>query len=128
MQILALRSALCYPCPMKTINLIYCLLLVGFVSTGLLAQSPTEVAGASDRLVEPFQIVGNIYFVGPEAAHSSFLITSPEGHILINSGFERQVPTIRESIEKLGFVNVPCGKSNLLFEDRSRLMIKFQRK
>ena len=88
---------------MKTINLIYCLLLVGFVSTGLLAQSPTEVAGASDRLVEPFQIVGNIYFVGPEAAHSSFLITSPEGHILINSGFERQVPTIRESIEKLGF-------------------------
>ena len=54
-------------------------------------------------LMEPFQIVGNIYFVGPEAEHSSYLITTPEGHILINSGFERQVPTIRESVEKLGF-------------------------
>ena len=88
---------------MKTINLIYCLLLVTFGSPGLLAQSPTEVAGASDLRVEPFQVVGNIYFVGPEAAHSSFLITTPEGHILINSGFERQVPTIRESVEKIGF-------------------------
>ncbi len=54
-------------------------------------------------LVEPFQIVGNVYFVGPEAEHSSYLITSPEGHILINSGFERQLPTIRGSVEKLGF-------------------------
>ena len=54
-------------------------------------------------LVEPFQIVGNVYFVGPEAEHSSYLITTPEGHILVNSGFERQLPTIRRSIEKLGF-------------------------
>ncbi len=54
-------------------------------------------------LVEPFQVVENIYFVGPEAAHSSFLITTAEGHILINSGYERQLPTIRESIEKVGF-------------------------
>jgi metallo-beta-lactamase class B len=53
--------------------------------------------------VEPFQIVGNLYFVGPEAEHSSYLITTPQGHILINSGYERQLPTIRGSIEKLGF-------------------------
>jgi metallo-beta-lactamase class B len=53
--------------------------------------------------VEPFKIVGNVYFVGPEADHSSFLVTTPQGHILINSGFERQLPIIRGSIEKLGF-------------------------
>jgi metallo-beta-lactamase class B len=56
-----------------------------------------------DMRVEPFQIVGNLYFVGPEAEHSSYLITTPQGHILINSGYERQLPTIRASIEKLGF-------------------------
>jgi len=53
--------------------------------------------------VEPFKVVSNIYFVGPESEHSSFLITTPQGHILINTGFERQVPTIVQSIEKLGF-------------------------
>ena len=53
--------------------------------------------------VEPFKVISNIYFVGPESEHSSFLITTPQGHILINTGFERQVPIIRASIEKLGF-------------------------
>jgi metallo-beta-lactamase class B len=85
---------------MKTRNLLCCWLLLTFASTHLLAQ---EAIRPADTLVEPFQIVGNIYFVGPEAEHSSYLITTPEGHILINSGFERQVPTIRESVEKLGF-------------------------
>ena len=85
---------------MKTHNLLYCSLLVILSSTQLLGQAATRPA---DMLVEPFQIVGNVYFVGPEAEHSSYLITTGEGHILINSGFERQLPTIRESVEKLGF-------------------------
>ena len=33
----------------------------------------------------------------------SYLITTPEGHILINSGFEQTVPLIRKSVESLGF-------------------------
>jgi metallo-beta-lactamase class B len=33
----------------------------------------------------------------------SFLITTPEGHILINSDYETTVPVIRASVEKLGF-------------------------
>jgi metallo-beta-lactamase class B len=53
--------------------------------------------------IEPFKIISNVYFVGPETEHSSFLITTPQGHILINSGFERQVPTIQQSIERIGF-------------------------
>ena len=48
------------------------------------------------------KIVGNIYFVG-ESRHASFLITTPEGHILINTNYERNIPWIRESVEQLGF-------------------------
>jgi metallo-beta-lactamase class B len=49
---------------------------------------------------EPFRIIGNIYYVGPTGI-SSFLITTPEGHILLDTGFETTVPRIRESVTKL---------------------------
>ena len=85
---------------MNTRHLPYWVLLVALSATPLLAQGANSPA---DTLVEPFQIVGNVYFVGPEAEHSSYLVTTPDGHILINSGYERQLATIRGSIEKLGF-------------------------
>src|ERR1700720_3864602 len=50
----------------------------------------------------PHKVIGNVYFVGTEQL-GSFLITTPEGHILINSDFETTVPIIRASVEKLGF-------------------------
>lgn len=50
----------------------------------------------------PHKIVGDVYYVGSEQL-ASFLITTPQGHILINSDFEATVPVIRASIEKLGF-------------------------
>src|ERR1041384_3712638 len=50
----------------------------------------------------PHKVIGNIYYVGPEQL-ATFLITTPEGHILINSDFESTVPVIRASVEKLGF-------------------------
>jgi metallo-beta-lactamase class B len=50
----------------------------------------------------PHKIIGNVYFVGSEQL-GSFLITTPEGHILINSDFEETVPVIRAAVEKLGF-------------------------
>lgn len=64
---------------------------------------PRDVPVPPPQPVEPFKVISNIYFVGPESEHSSFLVTTPQGHILINTGFERQVPAIRASIEKLGF-------------------------
>lgn len=48
------------------------------------------------------KIIGNMYFVGSEQL-GSFLITTPEGHILINSDYEETVPVIRAAVEKLGF-------------------------
>ena len=47
-------------------------------------------------------MIGNIYYVGTETL-ASFLIATPQGHILINSMYERNVPTIRKSVEDLGF-------------------------
>ena len=52
--------------------------------------------------VEPFRIVGNIYYVGASDI-ASYLITSPKGHILIDGGFVETAPMIRDNIRKLGF-------------------------
>jgi metallo-beta-lactamase class B len=55
-----------------------------------------------NRPFEPFGVIGNIHYVGASDV-SSFLITTPDGHILIDSGFETTVPIIRESVRKLGY-------------------------
>jgi metallo-beta-lactamase class B len=59
-------------------------------------------AGQLDAQFPPHRVIDNIYYVGTESL-GSFLITTSEGHILINSDFERTVPTIRDSVEQLGF-------------------------
>jgi metallo-beta-lactamase class B len=50
----------------------------------------------------PFRIVGNIHYVGTNEM-AVFLLTTPAGHILIDSAFEESVPLIRDSVGKLGF-------------------------
>jgi len=50
----------------------------------------------------PFRIAQNLYYVGSKGL-ASYLMTTAEGHILINSDLEANVPMIRESVEKLGY-------------------------
>jgi metallo-beta-lactamase class B len=50
----------------------------------------------------PFHIAGNLYYVGSKGL-ANYLITTPQGNILINSDLEANVPMIKASIEKLGF-------------------------
>jgi metallo-beta-lactamase class B len=50
----------------------------------------------------PHRMIGNIYYVGSRGL-ASYLITTPAGHILINSNLKTSVPLIRDNIEKLGF-------------------------
>jgi metallo-beta-lactamase class B len=50
----------------------------------------------------PHKIIGNIYYVGTETL-AAFLVTTPQGHILINTMYERTVPVIQKSVEQLGF-------------------------
>ncbi len=55
-----------------------------------------------DTPFTPHKIFGNLYYVGTRSL-ASFLVTTPQGHILINSDYERNVPAVRQSIEALGF-------------------------
>lgn len=59
-------------------------------------------SAAADQEYPAHRVVGNTYYVGSEAL-ATFLISTPEGHILINSGFEETVPLIQKSVESLGF-------------------------
>jgi metallo-beta-lactamase class B len=51
---------------------------------------------------EPFRIAGNLYYVGANDV-TSFLITGPQGHVLIDGGYPGTAPMIIASIAKLGF-------------------------
>jgi metallo-beta-lactamase class B len=81
---------------MRSIVLVCGLLFAALVPAQLTAQ------GNEDKAFEPHKVIGNIYFVGTDT-HSSFLITTPAGNILIDSTYESNVPLIRASVEKLGF-------------------------
>src|ERR1700691_3501580 len=54
------------------------------------------------RPFPPFKILGNIYWVGTWDL-STYLITTPQGNILVNTGLAETVPQIKAGIEKLGF-------------------------
>ncbi|HET6146050.1 MAG TPA: subclass B3 metallo-beta-lactamase [Polyangia bacterium] len=49
-----------------------------------------------------FRIAGNLHYVGTDHM-ALFLLTTPAGHILLDSGFETNVPALRRSVESLGF-------------------------
>lgn len=51
---------------------------------------------------EPFRIAGNLYYVGTYDL-ACYLVTTPKGHILINTGLAESVPMIRQNIQTLGF-------------------------
>ena len=51
---------------------------------------------------EPFQVIGPIYYVGTSDL-GIFLLTTPEGHILIDGGIPETAPLIEKSVRALGF-------------------------
>jgi metallo-beta-lactamase class B len=94
-----------------------CLVVAGLMlaTAVAIAQQPSRVwtiqelfrrnVGSTDqqnKQFPPHKIIGNVYYVGTESL-SSFLVTTPAGHILINSAYERTVPVIQDSFAKLGF-------------------------
>jgi metallo-beta-lactamase class B len=66
------------------------------VTTALMAQSDW------DEPFPPHRIADNLYYVGSKGL-ATYLVTTTNGHILINSSFERTLPIIRGGVEKLGF-------------------------
>lgn len=83
--------------------------LVVLSSALVSAQSPYITQAQRSRFhtsdseaVEPFRIIGNIYYVGAKSI-ASYLITTPEGHILLDTGTNEMHAVIRSNVEKLGF-------------------------
>ena len=64
--------------------------------------NPFAEAGRWNTPYAPFKVIGNIYYVGT-AGVSAYLITSPNGHILIDGILPQSVPLIIANIKTLGF-------------------------
>src|SRR3954469_2126161 len=67
-----------------------------FTPRSVLARNMGTVEDQTSQF-PPHKIVGNIYYVGTKTL-SSFLIVTPEGNILIDSTYERNVPVIQKSV------------------------------
>lgn len=66
------------------------------------ASAGAEIPASWTKVVDPFQIADHLYYVG-SGDLASYLVATPEGHILINANLESSPAQIRASVEKLGF-------------------------
>jgi metallo-beta-lactamase class B len=71
-------------------------------ASAVLGQNYTPENKEWNQPVEPFRIEGNLYYVGANDV-TSYLLTSDQGHVLIDSGFRETVPQITANVKKLGF-------------------------
>jgi metallo-beta-lactamase class B len=68
----------------------------------LTPQQLAQFHGAYSESIEPFRIVGNVHYVGAKNI-ASYLITTRDGHILLDTGTNEMGPVIRTNVAKLGF-------------------------
>lgn len=81
---------------------IFACLLVSVPASGLAQTAYTPANPEWNQPVEPFKIVGNLYYVGASDV-ASYAIATPDGIILIDTGFRETVPLIEANLKKLGF-------------------------
>lgn len=82
----------------RSMRIVFSAFILVVAASGVFAQ-------ANPEWTEPFpafRIADNLYYVGSKGL-ASYLVTTPEGNVLINSNLEANVPMIQASIEKLGF-------------------------
>ena len=78
------------------------LLVLAAAGVVFLGRSLNATKRGGQQPAEPFRIAGNFYYVGANDV-AAFLITGPEGHIVLDGGYPSTAPMIMESIVKLGF-------------------------
>jgi metallo-beta-lactamase class B len=86
------------------VAIIFTLLAIA-VLVGLASGLPLPAQTAGKEYLVPFpahHVMGNIYFVGSKSL-GIYLVTTSQGHILVNAGLEDSVPGIQGSVAKLGF-------------------------
>ncbi len=79
-------------------------LLVSAGQTALRPDAPIKCESCDEwnQPIEGFKVFGNTYYVGT-AGLSALLITSDQGHILLDGGLTQSAPLIAANIIKLGF-------------------------
>jgi metallo-beta-lactamase class B len=80
----------------------FILLSLALASPALVQPQADPTSRSWNRPVEPYRIAGNIYYVGASDI-TSYLIATPEGHILLDGGFVETAPIIEANVRKLGF-------------------------
>jgi metallo-beta-lactamase class B len=93
------------PMPNRIHKLILITISLFFLSSLAVAQKVTEPANNPvewSKPYPPFRIAGNLFYVGT-ADLACYLITTPSGHILINTGLAGSASLIESSIKTLGF-------------------------
>lgn len=80
---------------MRTAVLLLSLLALG-------AQSAATDRAAWNRPVEPFRIIGDVYYVGAEGV-SAFLVRTSDGLVLLDGALPETAPQIARNIATLGF-------------------------
>jgi metallo-beta-lactamase class B len=72
----------------KIFRLLIFALMLAFAGGALAQEAPDWT-----NVFPPYRIIGNIYYVGSQGL-AFYLITTPQGNILINSNLEKSVPMI----------------------------------
>ena len=77
-------------------------ILMAVLAAGVALAAAAQNPAAWTEPVAPFRILGNVHYVGT-ADLTSFLITTPAGHVLLDAPMEENVPHLLRSIRALGF-------------------------
>ncbi len=92
---------------MKWRNFLFCAFLLSVCVVCFPARTQNlsdhkSLLDAWNQPFKPFRVIGNIYYVGTNNL-ACYLITSPAGHVLIDTGMEESVPIVKANIESLGY-------------------------
>lgn len=87
-----------------SIHLVLIAVVLSLTSLTVTAQKVHEPKADAEwvKPYQPFRIAGNLYYVGTYEL-ACYLITTPQGNILINTGLASSEVQIRNNIETLGF-------------------------
>ena len=91
---LSLLAVLAFPMPLVA--------QAGSIAPVSPADTACSICAEWNAPQHPFRIYGNTYYVGPHGL-SAILVTSSEGHVLIDGALPESAPSIAANIEALGF-------------------------
>lgn len=78
------------------------MILINLLLAFAFGQAAPHTLTPDNQPSEPFRIADHVYYVGSSDI-ASYLITTRDGHILIDAGYESTAPQIEANIAKLGF-------------------------